>query len=430
MNIHRYYYLRYYYRFIPVFFFLFLFTSCGYVKLPWMGETTTAILWTDRPEFALYAEHFNTGQDRYKIEVRYFESLAQKLTDTTEYPDIAAGSWLKSASTRALFRPLDNLFKNKSIDSNAFYSQLLALGRIEDKHYLLPVSFNIPALVFSRENSSLLSNLFVTGLEEIKYLGKTYNRKSNGSFSRMGFSPAWNNEFLFVAATLFNTSFREADPLSWDPQALDQAVLYIREWIQEVNAGIEAEDDFVFKYFYEPPAKLAIAGRILFTYMDSSEFFTLSQEMRSSLQFRWISERDTIPLLEGTTYFGICKSGKARKASIAFAQWFFQDETQRDLMEKNRLNQLNATFFGIANGFSSLRTVTEQIFPQYYPGLLGHVPPETFLLPPNILPKNWTALKDRVILPYLHDRIRSASPEDVRTLEHSLAEWFKINQGS
>jgi hypothetical protein len=148
----------------------FLLGSCG----SW--ETSTAILWTDRPEFALYAESFNAAQDRYKIEVQYFESPAKKLTDTREYPDIVTGSWLKSASTRTLFRPLDYLLKDQSVDPSAFYSRLLALGRIEGKQYLFPVSFNLPALVFARDNGQLLSNLFVISPEEIKtgplFLGK------------------------------------------------------------------------------------------------------------------------------------------------------------------------------------------------------------------------------------------------------------------
>jgi ABC-type glycerol-3-phosphate transport system substrate-binding protein len=411
--------------------FLFLLSSCGFFDAPFgLGETTTAVLWTDRPEFALYAEIFNTSQDRYKFEVRYFESPAQKLMDTKEYPDIAVGSWLKSTSTRTLFRPLDKLFKDESIDSRAFYSQLLALGRIDNKQYLLPVSFNIPALIFSRKNSGVLSNSFVAGFEEIKSAGKDYNAGTKTSFSRMGFSPAWNDEFLFIIATLFNTSFREASPLAWDAHALDQAVLYIREWIRDANTGIEAEDDFAFKYFFDPPVKLVITGRILFAYMNSSALFTLSEEQRSGLDFRWIAEQDTIPLSEDTTYFGVCKAGKAQKAAAAFTRWFFQEETQRGVLEKSKGSRLNEISFGIANGFSALKTVTENIFPQYYSGLLGRMPPETFLSPPNILPGNWMTLKGKVILPYLHDRIRSPSPPEVRSLERSLTEWFRINRGS
>jgi len=50
-----------------------------------------------------------------------------------------------------------------------------------------------------------------------------------------------------------------------------------------------------------------------------------------------------------------------------------------------------------------MKTVTEQVFPQFYPDLLGRMPPESYLSPPNILPRNWIAMKQRVILPYLRD---------------------------
>jgi ABC-type glycerol-3-phosphate transport system substrate-binding protein len=411
-----------------------LFGSCG------RGEPHTAILWTDRPEFAVYAEYFNSSQDEYKIETRFFDSLTMpsgrrsNSRDTqppsgAAPPDIVAGSWLKSASTRTLFRPLDYLFRSGAVNRDAFYAHLLSLGRIEGKQYLLPVSFNIPALAFSRDNSGLLSNLFVIELEEIKTAGRAYNIETGGAYTRMGFSPSWNNEFLFVTATLFNSSFREADPLAWDEDALDRSITYIRNWVEEANTSITMEDDFAFKYFFIPPSKLAISGRILFTYLDSAEFFTLAEEQRDNLDFRWIAEKDTIPLSENSTYYGIYKYGKAKKAAAAFTQWFFREETQRLLLSESKKLRMNETLFGIANGFSAMRTVTEQIFPQFYPSLLGHMPPQDSLSPPNILPHNWTALKERVILPYLHDRIRSPGG-DSQSLKQRLTDWLRINRGA
>ncbi|MDR1948315.1 MAG: extracellular solute-binding protein [Spirochaetaceae bacterium] len=398
--------------------------SCGFF------EPNTAVLWTDRPEFAIYAEYFNSSQDQYKIETRYFPSVAQKLTDTREYPDIATGAWLKSTSTRTLFKPLDYFFKDSPGSRESFYPRLLALGRIDDKQYLFPVSFNLPALVFAREKSELLSNLFIIGLEEIKEAGKAYNAANNGIYSRMGFSPAWNDEFLFVTTSLFNTSFREASPLAWESDALERAVVYIQDWIRDANTSINVEDDFAFKYFYDPPSKLAISGRILFTYMKSSDFFTLAEEQRANLDFRWIAEHNTIPLSEDTIYYGVCKDGKAKKAANAFTRWFFREETQRLFLEASKNMRMNETLFGIGNGFSALRTVTEQVFPQFYPSLLGHMPPEAFLSPPNILPRNWMTLKERVILPYLHRRIRSSTRDETPPLEKQLIDWFRHNRGT
>jgi hypothetical protein len=90
---------------------------------------------------------------------------------------------------------------------------------------------------------------------------------------------------------------------------------------------------------------------------------------------------------------------------------------------------MTETLFGIGGGFSAMRTVTEHIFPRCYPGLLGHMPPEAALSPPNILPHNWMAIKQQVILPYLHDRIRGENgAATVPDLDRRLADWLRINR--
>jgi ABC-type glycerol-3-phosphate transport system substrate-binding protein len=399
-----------------------LLLSCG------TGGGEAAVLWTDRSEFAIYAEYFNSQHDLYKVEVRYFDSPAQKLALEDEYPDLVAGNWLKSASTRNLFSPLDKLFKDLTLNEEYFYPHLLALGKIENRQYLLPVSFNLPALVFARSNGELISNPFTMDLEEIKRLGQDYNQEAGGVYSRMGFSPAWNDEFLFVTAKLFNAGFRESAPLAWDPQALEEAMIYIQQWIDEANSSIQQVDDFVFKYFYDPPAKRLMSGHILFAYMGSAELFTMAQERRANLDFRWIAGENIIPLSEDTVYYGICKKGKAKKAAEAFTHWFFQPETQMKLLETGRNKRINESSFGIGGGFSALRGVTEQIFPLFYPSLLGHIPPEDYLSPPNVLPRNWPALTEKVLLPYMHDRIRRNGSGETLPLERRLSNWIRINR--
>jgi ABC-type glycerol-3-phosphate transport system substrate-binding protein len=395
------------------------------LSLSCQNRAQTATLWTDRSDFALYVDYFNSTQDTYKVEVRYFDSLAQELTRTSVYPDIVAGSWLKSAATRSLFLPLEKLFKNRVLQAEDFYPRLLALGRIEDRQYLLPVAFNIPALIFARENENLLSNPFTIGLGEIKELGGAFNAETNGTYTRMGFSPAWDDKFLFIAARLFNIDFREASPLAWDALALNEAVGYLQTWIGDANGSIRQLEDFTFKYFFEPPAKLVLSGRILFAYMESDEFFTLAEDRRSNLDFRWIAERNSIPVQEDTVYYGVCKNGPSQKAAEAFTGWFFRMDTQRRLLELSRDKRMNETFFGICGGFSALRAVTVQIFPRFYPGLLGHMPPEEFLSPPNVLPRNWNSLKERVILPYLHDSIRGGGDA---SLERRIGDWSRLNR--
>jgi ABC-type glycerol-3-phosphate transport system substrate-binding protein len=389
---------------------------------------TTAIIWTDRPEFAFYGEYFNAAQDMYKVEIRYFDSPAQKLADSSSHPDIVVGSWLKSASTRVFFKSLDGFFKRKNLSKNAFYHRLLDMGSVDGRLYLLPVSFNAPALFFARDKGDLLSNPFTIGFDEMKRLGKDYNIEKGGGYTRMGFSPLWDDDFLFITAALFNASFREAAPLAWDSAALEQAMGFVYNWTHEVNTNTQAEEDFFFKYFYDPPAKLILSGRILFTYIDSDTFFTLAEEQRNNLDFRWIAEHETIPLTEGSVYMGLPKRGRANEAAAAFVRWFFDTETQYRLLENSKNKRMHETSFGISGGFSALRPVTEYIFPQFYPGLLGHMLPENFLSPANILPGNWTVLKERVILPYLRDQARKAGRNGEYSLDRRIADWQRVNR--
>ena len=408
-------------------FFYILFALAGFVSCA-PGGAGKLILWTDRPEFAFYAEYFNASQSKYKAEVHYFESAAQKLTEPGDYPDIVAASWLKSASTRALFRPLDRLFSKGGLPFSSFYPKLLSLGAIDNRQYLLPISFNIPAIIFAGDYSEPLSNPFTIELGEIKERARTFNVETNGIYTKMGFSPLSDDEFLFITAVLFGAGFREASPIAWDPQAVEQSIAWIKNWITEANTSIQTEDDFAFKYFYDPPDKLVKSGRILYTYMDSSRFFTLPEERRTNLDFRWLAASEMIPLDEWTVYYGIHKKTKVRKAAEAFTQWFFSADTQKMLLEEGKDKRLSELSFGIAGGFSAMKTVTEQIFPQFYPGLLGHMPPEGSLSPGNILPRNWMTIKERVILPYLRERIRHGNRDEVRPLERRVTDWYRLNK--
>jgi ABC-type glycerol-3-phosphate transport system substrate-binding protein len=397
------------------------FASCSY-------KHSAAVLWTDRPEFVFYAEKFNAAEEHYKVEARFFESPAQKLAESAEYPDIVASGWLRNVSAKSQFRPLDKVFKKGAVSRDVFYSRLLDMGNIDGRQYLLPVAFNIPALVFSRNYAHPPQDPFTISLEEIIAMGKVFNVENGGVYSRMGFSPLWSDDFLITAVELFNANFREASPVTWDPAALEQAMLWAKNWIAGANTSIHAEEDFAFKYLYNPPEKLIASGSILFAFMDSAGFFTLPEEQRSGLDFRWIAQNEIIPLNELDVYLGIHKKAKAVKAAEAFTLWFFNTDTQRRLLEASRSKRLTETSFGIGGGFSAMRAVTEQVFPRFYYSLLGHNPPESFLSPPNILPRNWAVIKKRVILPYLHERIRSSSEDEIRSLEQRMNEWYRQNR--
>ena len=388
----------------------------------------TAQIWTDHPEIVFYGEYFNNAQNQYKVAVKYFQSPAAELAGSNYSPDIVVASWLKNASTGTYFKSLDNLFGAKKLSRSVFYQRLLAIGRIDRNQYLLPVSFNTSALIFSTEHERELSNPFTIDFEEIKNLSREYNVLSRGAYTRMGFSPLWNDDFLFVVAVLSGASFREELPLAWDAESLENSMDFIYNWTNEINTNHQAEEEFAFKYFFEPPEKLIQSGRILFSYTESGDLFTLSEDSKKNLDFRWIMEQNRIPIKENAVFLGIPKKAKSQNAARAFVQWFFRTENQRLLLEYCKANRINETVFGICGGFSALSPVTEQIFPLFYPELLGRMPPPEFLMPPNVLPENWAAIKQRVILPYLHDRARNERVNEAYTLERRLSDWMRMNR--
>lgn len=402
------------------------------------GGNRTAIIWTDRPEFAFYSKFFNSSQNQHKVSVRYFSSPAEELQRLgrrrrggDSNPDIIIGSWLKNEATRAHYRPLNNLFGRNRLSLGNFYPRLASVGRIGRNQYLLPVSFNIPALIFSRDTSEKLSSQFTVGFDEIKNLSRSYNVMSRGSYTHMGFSPLWSDDFLLLTAILFNASFREASshgaPLIWDDIALNRAMDFVYNWTLEINTSNQATEDFAFKYFFEPSVNLIQSGRILFSYMQSAELFTLREDIRNNLDFRWIMEGNRIPITGDAVFLGIPKRGNARRAAEAFVLWFFNTDTQRQLLYASRAHRINESIFGISGGFSALSPVTELVFPQFYPGLLGRMPPSEHFMPPSILPSDWIVIRERVVFPFLHDRARSPADETI-PLDRRLADWLRMNR--
>ncbi|MDR3325326.1 MAG: hypothetical protein LBS82_05010 [Spirochaetaceae bacterium] len=407
-----------------------LFFSCG-------GKTS-ALLWTDRPEFALYAQIYNSSQSRYKIDVKYVAFPAERLMETEEVPDMVAGAFLNSIHAMALFQDLSFLFGKGSIDKDSFYDELLRLGAVQNKQYLLPVSFNIPAILFKNDGNTIPSHYVIGDVDELRTLGAEYNENKNGDWMRKGFSPLWGRgrggEFLFMAARLFgmdleevlNNNSKKEIMLAWDDEKLEEFVRYIKEWI-ELNGGTQAEDDFIYKYFFNLPPKLLADGRIRFAYAKSNDYFLLPQDANAELDFRWLTRGHDLPLTEDTALFGIHKKSAARNVAADFARWFFDDETHNLLLQESRDNHLHETSFGIAGGLSAMRTVTEFVFPKYYLKLLGHVPPAEYLSAPAPLPSSWADIKEYVVVPYMLDAIRGA-PAENRSLKERLTEWRTLKR--
>jgi hypothetical protein len=79
--------------------------------------------------------------------------------------------------------------------------------------------------------------------------------------------------------------------------------------------------------------------------------------------------------------------------------------------------------FGLADGFSSLRRVTEREFPQIYPLFIGRIPPAELLDFPGSLPAEWETLKKEALVPWARDFLSSGAPPDQAS--QALQSWIR-----
>ena len=391
------------------------------------AEDSIAVIWTDRIEFISYCEAFNSAQSRYKITISYKENPADALMDASEQPDIVIGPWLRGDATRVKFSKLGGLLSQKKINPDIFYPLLFELGNISGSQYLLPVSFNLPTIIFSASQKNIVKTNFTLSLEEMRELAAAYNKKNGSEYTKMGFSPRWDTDFLYVTAQGLDVSFEETQNLfSWNDKMLQELITDTRRWSQEVNTSAAAEDEFKFKYLYDPPYTLITNGRCLFWYLPSDVLFSLNNERLKSLDYRWMNYNGKTPIQDEIIYAGICKKAKNTAAAQAFLLWFFNEESQKNLLARSQTDNMIAPSFGLAGGFSSLKNVTENIFPVYYPLLLKHLPQTDDFSAPHILPHNWLQLKREIIFPYLRDQTRMLSADEkLLSLNRRISDWYK-----
>ncbi len=378
-------------------------------------ETVTATMWTDRASVAAYVEMYNAQQERYKIEVEFTPQPADALLERQQHPDLVLGDYLANESTFVHFTPIDDILAGDALDAGAFYPGLLSLGRRNEQTYLLPVSFDLPAAMFKRCELNEGLDQFRLPIDLLREEAAAFNETTDESYVRMGFSPRWSGDFLYVLAMSHGANFREQGRRNavWNHGSLEDAVAHVRAWVEETNGGFDAERAFEERYLYDPPYQLLLRDRIRFSYTTADRFYSMVESSRRNVDLRWLSRDGSIPVLENISYVGIPAEARHGEAGRDFIRWLFDAETQGALVEAVSRKRIEE--FGIAGGFSAVVATNEEALPRAFPGILGRVPPASLLDFPLQVPKNWDEIKEDVIQPWLRRELTDdASAEELR----------------
>ena len=367
------------------------------------------VIWTSCREFAQYIELFNRQHKDNCAILVYKENPALSLPPAKDEnpPDIIVGSWLRTDAPQKSFKSLDYLFDTKKLTSDIFYPQLLEAGKRKKVQYLLPVSFNLPAVIFSTENKELIPESYVLSLEQIRSTASACNTKNKkDAYTKIGFTPLGNTDFLYLTAKIKGADFREEKgEITWNGQAMLNAISFLKDWVNTENTSAQAEEDFTFKYLFMPYYRQVSSGRTLYAYTTSDNLFKILKEQELSVDYRWVVENNSIFIEDSCTLMGIYEDAANQVGATEFISWFFQSENQRKILESKELLNLETDMFGIAGGFSSLRDVTEHILPVFYTQLLTNLPPAQMLTVPNQLPARWESYRTLVVEPYIKDSV-------------------------
>jgi ABC-type glycerol-3-phosphate transport system substrate-binding protein len=403
-----------------------VFTLSGCKKKP----EKRLVIWTDNSEFAPFIEIYNKNH-RQKAILVYKENIADNLPPEPGElpPDIIVGALLKNSRIKKNFVALDFLFNRKYLSSNDFYKTLLKYGTFGQHQYLLPVNFNIPAMIFSTENENLIKDNYTISLEELRESGAAFNKKNKkDNYTAIGFAPQSNTNFLYTTAQLLGANFREDknNSFTWNKDSVDETVRYLKEWISTENTSPQVESDFVYKYLSETPDKQVTSGRTLFSFVTSDKLFSMSAAQLAKLDFRWLNHNGLIPIEDSMISMGIAKHTKKALLASEFISWFFTTETQHIFIERKIKTNLDTAQFGIAGGFSSLKDVNEHILPVYYPAMLTNIPQAGTFTVSDKKPTTWNKIKYRIIIPYLSEAVQAEDGKTVASMEERYSDLKKL----
>jgi ABC-type glycerol-3-phosphate transport system substrate-binding protein len=389
-----------------------------------LSDQTVRLL-TDRPEMAAYVERYNARQTEVRVEVLYDEAPAQAVLEGRAQADVVIAQWLAGPAIMARFDSLADVVKPGRIDPSWFYPGLLAMGSRDNRPFLLPLSFNLPAIMFSRAAVTVELPPLALPLQSIRAMGRAFNASGKGGFTAVGFSPLWSGDFLGDTARLSGVRMRAArsgQPV-WDADALLQAAGFLRSWVSDINGGAAADRLFSGRTLVQPSARLLAARKILFSRVPFPEFFAMPEEKRKDFDFRWLSNGTVIPAQDDVLFAGIPRAARDKSGARKFLSWFFSPQTQRSLLAVNQSRRIGV--FCIADGLSSFKAINEKDLPQKYPLLLGRIPAESSIVFPETLPDDWLRLRDEVFRPWL---ARAAAGEEQQGMDKTLAEWRKAQR--
>lgn len=383
------------------------------------GNSDYVILYTESPALAEYAWKYNTDHPSTPVAVKYTDNAAGTLLGGTDRIDIAAGAYFTSSQVKGKLKTLNSLFSENKLNDEKLYTQLMQSCFVGNNIHALPVSFDVPVILYKKQSDD---TIFQMDIEDIKTTAAAFNRKRYGHFVKMGFSPEWSRDFLYMLAVFNNGRIHldDSDSLVWNEKGLLNAVSYAVNWVSEKNGSLTDSHDFYDKYCYEPDYKLLEEGRIKYSVASVGEYMAIPEEKRRNISFFYPSRDERILINDDVLYIGIAENSIRSREAMKFISWLISSDTQKDLIKAGE--RIKSPVIAFAGGFSSIMKVNETILIETIPELRKKIPLPGQLVGPGRLPVKWSVLRESVIEEWLIEA--TTNMESIDVLEQQIENWF------
>ena len=364
-------------------------------------DRRTSVLWTDAPEIVGAVERFNSEQQTWHLLLEYHSDLPgdfnSAVAGQTSSPDLLIGRSLNLASVRKQMSAPDFVFDHGEVARDSFYRNLLEIGS-SDSVRLLPLSFDLPILVYSTEQLPEIEPLSLK-VERVRSLSAKFQASVRNKGFQLAFSPLWGRfalDLVNARGANFTEDFR--GQLSWDSTALQTGLLELADWTSAEAQGWKTQNEFTSKYLSTSAMPLLQHGVVLFYPSTLSEFLTAPYDERRGLDFRYLEVDGKITATDSVLWAGTPLASASPDAAQQFLIDFLGPARQKSLAQWILKNEFRP--FGLGGGLSSV-IATNSYLPTLYSELLHKLPPESQLRFWHSLPSEWVNLRDQVIVPWM-----------------------------
>lgn len=384
--------------------------SCG-------SDSTPTVVLTDRPGLVQAVEAYTEEHPELPLVVRYTPAVTAERVERRE-ADLVVASGIHTDALITAMRPLDTPNMPLTADRD-FYSALLRPTRRDGRQMLAPISFGLPIVAAKSATTRGLPDPMIVDPETLMAFSAEWSRTTeSGRWTRLGFSPSWDGQFLLDLLMIRQPAALGSGPLAPDAVALTEVLAEARGWVESGDGTMAKDVDFDRRYRYVPDVDLILDGRILFTRIGFEEWTRWPEEMTEDLDFRYLSGPREIPVVDAV-YAGIPRRSDNTDAAAEFLAWILDPGVQERLMDRWRRQGLKV--FGVFGGLSSRPRVNEGPLTERFPRMEGKIPEGHYLADPVVVPDRWSRIRGEVLVPWLENEF--VDPSNTDTLDARYREW-------